>query len=89
MLVIDGTRFVEWTPKSEEKDFHPLVKSQSKEIFGEDSIYFDIKTLLKSASGIGSIPDAYVLDLSEPYSWYVVENELSTHPIYEHIVSQL
>ncbi|MDI9576996.1 MAG: hypothetical protein QM398_02530 [Thermoproteota archaeon] len=89
MLVIDGTRFVEWTPKSEEKEFHPLVKSQSKEIFGEDSIYFDIKTLLKSASGIGSIPDAYVLDLSEPYSWYVVENELSTHPIYEHIVSQL
>ena len=89
MLIVDGVRYKPWTPKDEEKEFHPLVKSQSKEIFGKDSIYFDVKTTLKSASGIGSIPDAYVIDLAEPYQWYVIENELATHPVYDHIVKQL
>lgn len=89
MLIIDGVRYTPWTPKDEEKEFHPLVKAQSKEIFGKDSIYFDVKTTLKSASGIGSIPDAYVINLAEPSEWYVVENELATHPVYDHIVKQL
>jgi predicted transport protein len=89
MLIVDGARYKSWTPKDEEKEFHPLVKAQSKEIFGRDSIYFDVKTTLKSASGIGSIPDAYVIDLAEPYQWYVIENELATHPVYDHIVKQL
>lgn len=44
---------------------------------------------MKSASGIGSIPDAYVITLSEPHRLYVVENELATHPLYDHIVKQL
>ena len=35
------------------------------------------------------IPDGYVIKLSKPYNWYIVEVELSTHPIYEHIVTQL
>ncbi len=89
MLIVEGVRYNPWTPKDEEKEFHPLVKAQSKEIFGKDSIYFDVKTTLKSASGIGSIPDAYVVDLAEPYQWYVIENELATHPVYDHIVKQL
>jgi predicted transport protein len=89
MLIVDGIRYKPWTPTDEEKEFHPLVKSQSKEIFGKDTIYFDVKTKLRTASGIGSIPDAYVIDLAEPYSWYIVENELSTHPVYDHIVPQL
>lgn len=89
MLVVDGTRYKPWTPKDEENEFHPLIKANSKQIFGKDTIYFDVKTTLKSASGIGSIPDAYVIDLSEPYQWYVVENELATHPVYDHIVKQL
>jgi hypothetical protein len=47
MLIVDGVRYKPWTPKGEEKEFHPLVKAQSKEIFGKDSIYFDVKTTLK------------------------------------------
>lgn len=89
MLIVDGVRYKPWTPKDEEKEFHPLVKAQSKEIFGKDSIYFDVKTTLRTASGIGSIPDAYVFDLDEPHQWFVVENELSTHSVYDHIVPQL
>jgi hypothetical protein len=45
--------------------------------------------MIKTASGIGSIPDAYVIDLAEPCEWYVIENELATHSIYGHVVNQL
>ena len=89
MLVIDGVKYKLWKPKDEEKEFHPMVKEHSKEIFGEDSLYFDVKHKLISRSGIGSIPDAYVISLSKPYEWYVVENELASHPVYDHIVKQL
>ncbi len=89
MLIIDGIKYKLWIPKDEEKEFHPLVKEHSKEIFGENSIYFDIKHKLTSKSGIAGIPDAYVLTLSKPYEWYIVENELSSHPVYSHIVPQV
>jgi hypothetical protein len=89
MLIIDGVKYRLWTPINEEKEFHPLVKEYSKEIFGQNTIYFDIKTTLKSVSGIGSIPDAYAISLSKPNEWYVIENELSSHSIYDHVVKQL
>jgi len=89
MIIIDGVRYNLWMPKDEEKEFHPMVREYSKEIFGENSLYFDVKHILKSASGIGSIPDAYVISLSKPSEWYVVENELSTHPVFDHVVKQL
>jgi len=89
MLVIDGVKYKLWTPKDEEKEFHPMVKEHSKEIFGEDSVYFDIKHKLESKAGIVSIPDAYVISLSKPPQWFIVENELSSHPVFEHIVPQL
>lgn len=43
MLLIDGVRYRLWTPKDEEKEFHRLVNVNSKEIFGNDTIYFDVK----------------------------------------------
>jgi hypothetical protein len=89
MLIVDGVRYNPWTPQNEEKEFHPLIKNNAKEIFGKDTIYFDVKTLIKTASGIGTIPDAYVLKLSKPYEWYVIENELATHSIYGHVINQL
>jgi predicted transport protein len=88
MLIVDGKRYKPWTPKDEEKEFHPLVKAQSNEIFGKDTIYFDVKTTLRTSSGVGSIPDAYVVDFDRS-EWFVVENELSTHPVYNHIIPQL
>jgi predicted transport protein len=89
MLIIDGVKYNLWTPKDEEKQFHPIVREHSKEVFGEKSLYFDVKHVLKTASGIGSIPDAYVINLSKPPEWYVVENELASHPAYDHIAKQL
>jgi predicted transport protein len=89
MLLIDSAKFQLWTPKDEENEFHPMVREHSKEIFGENSLYFDVKHVLKTVSGIGSIPDAYAINLSKPFEWYVVENELASHPVYDHIVKQL
>jgi len=89
MLIVDGVKYKPWIPTNEEKEFHPLIIANSKEIFGKDTIYFDVKTMIKTVSGIGTIPDAYVIKLSEPYEWYVIENELATHSIYGHVINQL
>jgi hypothetical protein len=64
MLIVDGVKYKLWTPKDEEKEFHPLILKCSKEIFGEKSIYFDIKQKMLSKTGIGSIPDGYVIDFT-------------------------
>jgi len=89
MLLIDGIRYRLWTPRDEEKQFHPMIKEHFKEIFGSDSLYFDIRQILRTKLGIGSIPDAYVVTLSKPYQWYIVENELAVHQVYQHIVPQV
>ncbi len=38
MLLIDGVRYEEWTPSSEDQ-FEQVVKEHAQEIFGESSIY--------------------------------------------------
>ena len=88
MLIIDGVKYEAWTPKSEE-EFEQVVKEHTQDIFGEQSIYLDRKQKLKSLSGIGSIPDGYVISLQEEPCWYICEVEFHTHPLYEHIIAQL
>lgn len=88
MLIIDGVKYEEWIPKSEE-EFEEIIKEHAKDIFGEDSIFFDLKKKLKTRAGIGSIPDGYVISFREPPCWYICEVELHTHLLYEHIVPQM
>lgn len=88
ILLIDGVTYEVWTPASED-EFEQVVKEHAKDIFGEESIYLDIKHKLKSKSGIGSIPDGYALVLTDKPHWYIVEVELSSHPVFEHIVPQI
>ena len=88
MLLIDDVRYEEWTPASED-EFEQIVEEHAREIFSEQSIYLDIKHKLKSKSGIGSIPDGYALILTDKPCWYIVEVELSSHDVYEHIVPQM
>lgn len=89
LLIVDGIRYKLYTIKYEKEELHRFVKKYYKEIFGKNSIYFEAKTSLKSSSGIiHSIPDGYVIDPSKR-KLYVVENELASHPVYEHIVTQL
>lgn len=87
-MLIDGARYKLWTPQNEAV-LEDIVKEHAKDIFGEDSIYFDIKQKIKSSAGIGSIPDGYVITLGDTPRWYIVEVELSSHPLFEHIVPQM
>ena len=87
-LLIDGVRYETWTPVNED-EFEQVVKEHAKDIFGEQSVYLDIKHKLKSKSGIGSIPDGYVIVFANQPHWHIVEIELSSHPLYDHIVPQV
>ena len=88
MLLIDGVKYEPWTPPSE-SDFEQVVKEHAEDIFGENACYFDLKRKLKTGAGVGSIPDAYVVVFDQIPCWYIVEVELSSHPLYEHIVPQI
>ena len=88
MLLIDGVKYEEWVPTSEAV-FEKLVKDHAKEIFGEQSIYLDIKPYLKSVAGLGSVPDGLTIIYGKNPQWYIVEAELSNHSVYEHIVPQV
>jgi hypothetical protein len=88
MLLIDGVKYQEWKPQSED-EFEQIVKDHSQEIFGDNSIYVDIKHKIKSEAGIGSIPDGYVIMLGDIPRWNVIEVELASHNPYDHIISQI
>ena len=88
MLFVDGFEYQLYKLK-DENELEKYTEKLAKKIFGQDSYYFSVKKKIKSISGIGSIPDAYAISLTEPPKWYLVEVELSTHSIYNHIVPQL
>jgi hypothetical protein len=72
-----------------EKEFEKIILQQAQHIFGDKSIYIDIKKRI--GDSIITIPDGYLVDFSfeqEP-RLYILENELSSHDPYKHIGSQL
>lgn len=87
MLIADGVKYILYVPK-DEKEFEALVKEHLPEVFGPNLLYFDIKPELRSKAGVGSKPDGIAILLDEPCV-YVVEFELSGHPIHDHIVAQI
>ena len=88
IVLIDGVRYRLVIPDNEAA-LEEAIKSNFQHIFGPDSFYLDVKKLIKSKAGIASIPDGYVI-LFEPTSrWCILEVELASHPIYDHIIPQL
>ncbi len=73
-----------------EQELERLVVAHEKEVFGEDTVYFDIKH--KVSSKLRSrIPDGLLLDLrdrSEPKFW-VIEYELISHNLERDVLPQL
>ena len=86
-LLLDGIKFRLWRPDSE-ANFEPIVKEHSKEIFGENSLYFGIKPELRSNAGIGSKPDGFVIVFDKP-AFYVIEVEKGEHGVHDHVVAQI
>lgn len=88
-LLVEGRVFRPYLWELEE-DFEREVVMHSRDLFGEESVYIDIKKRIGKGD-ILSIPDGYLIDFSfkdEP-QLYIVENELSTHDPFSHIGEQL
>jgi len=87
---MNGKEYVEYVYKTEQ-EFERDVVVNAKEVFGSKTIYIDVKKLMKAKFKNSSIPDGYLLDytVSDKPKLYLIENELSTHSIKEHIAPQL
>lgn len=72
-----------------EKDFEQDVVANYRHIFGNNTVYIDIKK--KIGDSIVTIPDGYLLDFTFTNNprLYIIENELGIHDAYKHIGSQL
>jgi uncharacterized protein YuzB (UPF0349 family) len=88
MILIDGVRYRLWVPEKEVEEFHPIIKEHYKDIFGDNTIFIE-GSKLKAETGIGSVPDGFVIEISKRPKWYIIEIELSTHELYNHIVNQV
>ena len=88
MLLIDGVKYEEWVPEKEVEEFQPIVKKHVRDIFGNKSKYIEARRL-KSKAGIGSVPDGFVIIFGDSPQWHIVEVELSSHQLYDHIVNQV
>jgi hypothetical protein len=86
-VAINGERYVLTIPQ-DEVALEGDVLEHVVDIFGDDSIAFG-KKHLSSASGVVSIPDGYVVRFGRHPQWYVLEVELASHSLYEHVVPQL
>lgn len=88
VILIDGVRYILKNPDSED-NLEKIIEKNYKYIFGENSFYFNLKRKLKSKSGIGSIPDGYLIIFNSIPEWCILEVELASHPLYDHIIPQL
>ena len=88
IILIDGVRYV-LRPPERESVLQDVIEKNHQHIFGEHSLYFRSEKKIVSGAGVGSIPDAYVLILGPDPQWCILEVELASHPLYDHIVSQL
>ena len=88
IVLIDGVRYRLVIPGNEDV-LEKTIKSNYQHIFGPYSFYLDVKKLIKSKAGIASIPDGYVILFEPKPRWCILEVELASHSIYDHIVPQL
>src|SRR5690554_8221503 len=86
MLIFNNSKYVK-TPFSNEDELEQVVISNYEHIFGPSSIYLP-KKLIRTADGIGTIPDGFAIDLGTR-KWYLVEAELLHHSVWNHIAPQV
>lgn len=89
-VFLDGKKLIKQEYNSEE-EFEKDVKNNSKQLFGEKTIYFDIKKKIDTASLGSSIPDGILFDFDDPeeIKFYLIEVELASHDFYKHIFPQI
>lgn len=85
----DGNLFQQHVYKKE-TDFEKSVMNLADQIFGTSAIYIDVKKRI-SGNDIISIPDGYVIDMTDASSprLFIVENEIVSHDPFKHIGIQM
>lgn len=86
IILKDGVRYIDYEYASE-NELEKMVIEHYKEIFGKDALFFD-KQMMKTKTGIKAKTDGFIISPDEK-RWYILEVELSNHPLYEHIVPQI
>ncbi|WP_019849579.1 hypothetical protein [Desulfitobacterium sp. PCE1] len=73
-----------------EDEFEQVVVKLSDYVFGPQTIYLDIKKVMKSKN-VASIPDGYLIDMTSAGDpkLYVIENEIVKHDPFKHIGIQM
>ncbi len=76
---------------SREDEFERLVVKNAETIFGEKAIYIDAKKKINTLALGGTIPDGFLIDLSDldDPQFYLVEVELQSHDFFKHIFPQI
>jgi len=76
---------------AKEDGFEQLVVQNAQTIFGDKAVYIDTKKKINTSSLGGTIPDGFLIDLSDPDDpqFYLVEVELQSHDFLKHIFPQI
>ena len=86
MILFADRKFVTSTFDNE-AEIERVVIDNAEFIFGPDYIMLP-KSLIKSADGSGTIPNGFAIDFASR-RWFIVEAELSAHPVWTHIAPQV
>jgi predicted transport protein len=89
-VVFEGKKYNEINFTREE-NFEEIVKKNFKALFGDKTIYVDLKTKTETQELGNAIPDGILFDFSdkEDVQFYLVEIELAKHSFYNHIFPQI
>ncbi|HLD38084.1 MAG: hypothetical protein US35_C0014G0015 [Parcubacteria group bacterium GW2011_GWA2_37_10] len=89
-IYMDGKRFAE-TSFTTEEDFEREVKENSQTLFGQKTIYLDIKNKIATKTLGNSIPDGFLFNFKneDDPEFYLVEVELEKHDFDGHIFPQI
>lgn len=90
MPIISNNKVYTYFHYQNEAEFEKVIETIAGSIFGNSSIYISKKKRIKG-SEIISIPDAYLIDMTDPANplLFVIENEIVSHDPFKHIGIQL
>jgi predicted transport protein len=87
---MEGKKFEETEFRTED-DFERIIKENSRRLFGEKTVYFDLKNKVDTKFLGATIPDSFLFDFKDQENpeFYMVEIELARHDFYKHIFPQI
>ncbi len=86
MLIFKDTKFIK-SPFDSEAELEQVIVDNYEYLFGPTSFYLP-KAKIKTADGVGTIPDGFAIDIGKK-TWYLVEAELMHHSVWNHIAPQI